>query len=175
MAGFDIDYPDLPDLVTLEVNPESALDRKPIDFPYGFIIEDNFAGGSSYPFWYSSEGEVLSALQLHLLSFLSEDDHQTAEDIKTVFTDPIVSQQLWDTLNDLLNDADAEIRIGWFGTFKRLCEGQDDFEKSIRKQFWRTAEEYEDDERTEPFTNINSSITTENINEFAEWLESYGQ
>ena len=160
-------------------NMESALGRNPIDFPYGFIIEDNFAGGSSYPFWYSSEDEVLSALQQHLLSFLSEDDHQTFEDIKKVFTSffdlvfaaPLVNQQLRDALNGLLNVADAEVNVTWFGSFKELCEGKDDFEESIREQFLRTT----DDESEEPLTVMNKTITDENIAVFAEWLESYGQ
>ena len=62
---------------------EAALGRNPLEFPYGFFLEDVYdesAGGSF--FWYATANELLQALQCDLIDALSEGDKASRDLVK---------------------------------------------------------------------------------------------
>ena len=52
---------------------ETSQGRNPLEFPYGFFLEDEYNGsaGGSF-FWYSTEAEMHHAIQHDLLDVLSD-------------------------------------------------------------------------------------------------------
>ena len=156
---------------------EGALGRNPLEFPYGFFLEDVYdesAGGSF--FWYATANELLQALQCDLIDALSEGDKASrdlvkAEIVKLLPDSDAISMDdegLLSDLNDLL--AEIQFQIQFMGSFKSLCKNKTEWSRYLREEF---REDYLDDidELTEK--KLQSSIKHDDQAVFAEFVAEY--
>jgi hypothetical protein len=155
-----------------------AQGRNPIEFPFGFYIEDNYAhsAGGSF-FWYKTKHEMQQALQNDLIDALSEGD---SDDIKTVKAEiaslmekssPIIADvdHLLNSLNIFLGA--IELRLLFLGSFEDLCKGKNEWSKYLREEF---REGYMDDvEEDVSSKKLQSSIKKSEQEDFAKFVSEY--
>ena len=92
---------------------EEAQGRNPLEFPYGFFLEDEYAGSAGGCFfWYTTEAELHNAIQNDLLEVLSDDNAQDktlakqaiALVLEAAAKKELDEPELLATLNELLKD-----------------------------------------------------------------------
>jgi hypothetical protein len=164
--------PDLPNSI------EDAQGRNPIEFPFGFFIEDHYAqsDGGCF-FWYKTEIEMQQAIQNDLIDALSDG---TNDDIKSVKTEiaslmekssPIIADadHLLNALNTFLDE--IELRLQFLGSFEDLCKSKNDWCKYLREEFREGyQEELEEDVSSKK---LQSSIKKSEQEDFAEFVSEY--
>lgn len=156
---------------------DDAQGRNPIEFPFGFYIEDNHkhsAGGSF--FWYKTEKDMQQAIQNDLINALSDG---TSDDIAAVKAE-IASLIEKSTLNnadgdDLLNSlnlflGEIELRLQFMGTFEDLCKNKNEWSKYFRESY---REECIDDIEDISSKKLQSSIKKTEQDDFAEFVSEY--
>jgi hypothetical protein len=156
---------------------DDAQGRNPIEFPFGFYIEDNHkhkAGGSF--FWYKTEKDMQQAIQNDLINALSDG---TSDDIAAVKAE-IASLIEKSTLNnadgdDLLNRlnlflGEIELRLQFMGTFEDLCKNKNEWSKYFRESY---REECIDDIEDISSKKLQSSIKKTEQDDFAEFVSEY--
>ena len=156
---------------------DDAQGGNPIEFPFGFYIEDNHkhsAGGSF--FWYKTEKDMQQAIQNDLINALSDG---TSDDIAAVKAE-IASLIEKSTLNnadgdDLLNSlnlflGEIELRLQFMGTFEDLCKNKNEWSKYFRESY---REECIDDIEDISSKKLQSSIKKTEQDDFAEFVSEY--
>ena len=157
---------------------EDAQGRNPLEFPFGFYIEDNYAqsAGGSF-FWYKTEQEMQRAIQNDLIDSLSDG---TSDDIKSVKAEiislmerssPIIADadHLLNGLNTFLGE--IELRLQFMGSFEDLCKSKNEWCKYLREEF---REGYlEDLEEDVSSKKLQSSIKKIEQEDFAEFVSEY--
>lgn len=155
---------------------EDAQGRNPIEFPFGFYIEDNCdhsAGGSF--FWYKTEKDMQHAIQNDLIDALSEG---ASDDIKVVKAEiaglmeksasNIADDDLLNSLNTFLGE--IELRLQFLGSFEGLCKNKNEWSKYLREEF---REEYLEDIQDFSSKKLQSSIKKSEQDDFAEFVSEY--
>ncbi len=156
---------------------EAAQGRNPLEYPYGFYLEDHFdetAGGSF--FWYATADELLQVLQTDLIDALSDADLISRElvkaeiikllpDIDAISMD---DEGLLSDLNDLL--AEIQFHIQFMGSFKSLCKNKTEWSRYLREEF---REDYLEDIDDLSEKKLQSSIKHDDQADFAEFVADY--
>ncbi|MGZ3767293.1 MAG: hypothetical protein ACXVA2_21700 [Mucilaginibacter sp.] len=156
---------------------EDAQGRNPIEFPFGFYIEDNHgdSSGGSF-FWYNTEKEMQYAIQNDLIDALSEGN---SDDIKLVKAEianlmekstPHIADDdhLLDSLNTFLGE--IELRLQFLGSYEDLCKNKNEWSKYLREEF---REEYLEDIEDFSSKKLQSSIKKSEQDDFAEFVSDY--
>jgi hypothetical protein len=163
---------------TLPNSLKDAQDRNPMEFTFGFYIEDNYtqSTGGSF-FWYKTENEMQKALQNDLIDAFSDG---TSEDIKSAKTEiaslmekssPIIADadHLLNSLNTFL--AEIELRLQFLGSFEDLCKSKNEWSKYLREEFREGfLEDLEEDVSSKK---LQSSIKKSEQDDFAEFVSEY--
>ncbi|MBV5301475.1 MAG: hypothetical protein J0649_06805 [Methylococcales bacterium] len=151
---------------------EDAQGRNPIEFPFGFFLEDNCddsAGGSF--FWYKTDKELQHAIRNDLIDALS---NGTSDDITVVKAE--ISNCIGNsTTDDLLNNFNVllgglEVQLQFLGSFEDLCKGKSEWSKYFREEF---REEYIEDIEDLTAKKLQSSIKQFEQDDFAEFVSDY--
>ena len=162
----------LPDLSN---SLEEALGRDPIEFPFGFYIEDdhkNSPGGSF--FWFKTEKDQQYAIQNDLIDMFSEG---SIDDIKAVKAEiaAIIEQSMSNSDDDLLNNLNMflrgiELRLQFIGSFEDLCKNKNEWSKYFREAY---REECFDDIDDVSSKKLQSSIKKHEQDDFAAFVADY--
>ena len=120
---------------------EAAQGRNPLEFPYGFFLEDEYNGSAGGCFfWYSTEAEMHFAIQNDLLDVLSDANTHDKELVKTEIAgvlaslvDQALEQELLDSLNELFKDIEVQIRF--LGSFDNLRKSKLDWCRYLREEY----------------------------------------
>jgi hypothetical protein len=150
---------------------EDAQGRNPIEFPFGFFLEDNCddsAGGSF--FWYKTDKELQHAIQNDLIEALSNGTDDIAV-VKTEISSCIENS----TADDLLNSLNMllgglGVQLQFIGSFEDLCKGKSGWSKYFREEF---REEYIEDIEDLTAKKLQSSIKQFEQDDFAEFVSDY--
>ena len=157
---------------------EDAQGRNPIEFPFGFYIEDNYAdsAGGSF-FWYKTEHEMQQAIQNDLIDALSEGTGDAINSVKAEIaslmakSSPIIADadHLLNGLNIFLGE--LELRLQFLGSFEQLCKDKNEWCKYLREEF---REGYlEDLEEDVSSKKLQSTIKKNEQADFAEFVSDY--
>lgn len=154
---------------------EEAQGRNPIEFPFGFFLEDNcdHSPGGSF-FWFKTEKELQQAIQNDLIDALSDGASDDIKAVKTEIADIIrnstsnVDDDLLISLNALL--AGLELQLQFLGSFKELCKGKNEWSKYLREEF---REDYSEDIEELSSKKLQSSIKQFEQDDFAEFVSDY--
>ena len=158
---------------------DNFSDRDPREFPYGFYLIDDWAGGSGSFTWYKTEKNMVDSLKRILLGFLSQDEDRKIKDvksrlsglIKSVTVENIVGNELQVKIVAFLNGEDSPIRCDYIGTFSGLCNDSDEWVCDVRDSFrWAVL----DGAESLSVEEMKSPIKKDEINGFVEYLSSYG-
>jgi hypothetical protein len=154
---------------------EEALGRDPIEFPFGFYIEDdhkNSAGGGF--FWFKTEKDQQYAIQNDLIDMFSEG---SIDDIKAVKAEiaAIIEQSMSNSDDDLLNNLNMflrgiELRLQFIGSFEDLCKNKNEWSKYFREAY---REECFDDIEDVSSKKLQSSIKRHEQEDFAAFVADY--
>lgn len=157
---------------------EDAQGRNPIEFPFGFYIEDSYdqsAGGSF--FWYKTEKDMHYAIQNDLIDALSEgssDDITAAkaeisslmEKSPSILAD---ADHLLNSLNTFLGE--IELRLHFLGSFEDLCKNKNEWSKYLREEFREGyMADVEDDITSKK---LQGPIKKSEQDDFAEFISEY--
>ncbi len=156
---------------------EAAQGKNPLEFPYGFFLEDEYNGsaGGSF-FWYTTEAEMHHAIQYDLLDVLSDDNTQDKDVVKSEIAVVLESvlkqehdeQELLDTLNALL--IDIEVQIRFLGSFDQLRKSKLDWCRYLREEY---REDYLEDIDDLTEKKLQASIKKPDQENFAEFILDY--
>ncbi len=159
---------------------EEAQGRNPLEFPFGFYLEDDHkdsAGGSF--FWYKSLAELQSAIQNDLIEALSEG---SSEDIQAVKKEIAVlieqSVSSGDDVDSLLNSlnvflAEIELRLQFMGSFEDLCKSKNEWSRYFRESYREECLEDIEDIEDMSSKKLQSSIKKTDQDDFAEFVAEY--
>jgi len=152
---------------------EDAQGRNPLEFPFGFYIEDDHeqSNGGSF-FWYTSNKELQHAIRNDLIDALTEGQSNDIQDVKNEIADLFEST---DNADDLLNNlnvilAELELQLQFLGSFEQLCKSKDEWPKFFRESY---REECLDDIEDIPTKKLQSSIKSSEQADFAEFVSEY--
>jgi hypothetical protein len=119
---------------------DDAQGRNPIEFPFGFYLEDDHehsAGGSF--FWYKTEKDMQQAIQNDLINALSDG---TSDDIAAVKAEiaTLIEKSTLNDADDLLNSlnlflGEIELRLQFMGSFEDLCKNKNEWSKYFRESY----------------------------------------
>ncbi len=165
-------------MTTEEILPtslEDAQGRNPLEFPFGFYIEDDYeqSSGGSF-FWYKAEKERQHAIQHDLIDELFEGNNDDIQALKAEMAAIIEeykageSDDLLNSLNKILGDIDVQLQF--IGTFEELCKSKNEWPKYFR-EFYR--EEYLEDIEDIPSKKLQSSIKKAEQHDFADYVSDY--
>ncbi|MCX7084437.1 MAG: hypothetical protein NTY69_02760 [Methylococcales bacterium] len=157
---------------------EVAQGRNPLEYPFGFFLEDDYddetAGGSF--FWYKTELEMHQAIQNDLIDAFSDgssDDKDIAKTeiaklIQSVKVAPVEEDYLITALNDFLTE--IQLHLQFIGSFNNLCKGKSDWSRYLREEFREDYLENIDDLTAKK---LQSSIKSDDQADFAEFIADY--
>ncbi len=156
---------------------EEAQGRNPLEFPYGFFLEDEYAGSAGGCFfWYTTEAELHNAIHNDLLEVLSDDNAQdktlAKQAIALVFEAAAKQEldelELLATLNELLKD--IEVQIQFLGSFDNLRKSKLDWCRYLREEY---REDYLEDIDDLTEKKLQASIKKPDQEDFAEFILDY--
>ena len=156
---------------------EEAQGRNPLEFPYGFFLEDEYAGSAGGCFfWYTTEAELHNALQNDLIEVLSDDNAQDktlakqaiAMVLEAAAKQDLDELELLATLNELLKD--IEVQIQFLGSFEQLRKSKLDWCRYLREEF---REDYLEDIDDLTEKKLQASIKKPDQENFAEFILDY--
>ncbi len=163
---------------TLLNSLEDAQGRNPLEFPFGFYIEDNYTDSSGGCFfWYKTEYEMQQAIQNDLIDELSEGTGDAISLVKAEIasliekSSPIIADvdHLLNGLNIFLRE--IELRLQFLGSFEDLCKGKNEWSKYLREEFREgNLEDLEEDVSSKK---LQSSIKKNEQEDFAEFVSEY--
>ena len=152
---------------------EDAQGRNPLEFPFGFYMEDDHAesNGGSF-FWYKSNKELQQAICNDLIDALTDGQSSDIQTVKNEITELFKNS---DDAEDLLNHlnvilAELELRLQFMGGFEALCKGKDEWAKFFRESYREECLEYIEDI---PTKKLQSSIKKSEQADFAEFVSEY--
>ncbi len=157
---------------------EEAQGRNPIEFQFGFFLEDDNdqSFGGSF-FWYKTESEMQQVLQNDLIEALSDGERQDIETAKAEVASLIENFKsnthnnkgsLLDGLNEFLTG--LELRLQFIGSFDELCKNKDEWSKYLREEF--REELFEDIERFST-KKLQNPIKQNEQEKFAQFVSEY--
>jgi hypothetical protein len=156
---------------------EDALGRNPIEFPFGFYIEDTHKGsvGGGF-FWFKTEKELQYAIQNDLIDMFSEGSNDDIKAVKAEISDLIKQitphadngDYLLNSLNILLRE--IELRLQFIGSFEELCKSKNEWSKYFREAY---REECFEDIEDISSKKLQSSIKKHEQEDFAEFVAEY--
>ena len=159
----------------LQNSLDEAQGRNPLEFPFGFYIEDDHeqsAGGSF--FWYKTEKEQQQAIQNDFINMLFEG---ASDDIAAVKAEiaRLIERGPNAEGDDLLNNLnlvlrEIELRLQFIGTFDDLCKSKNEWAKYFRESY---REECLDDIEDISAKKLQSSIKKTELDDFAEFVADY--
>ena len=158
-------------------NPlDEAQGRNPLEFPFGFYIEDDHeqsAGGSF--FWYKTEKEMQQTIQNDFINMLFEGDSDDIAAVKAEIARLIEQSPPHAEGDDLLNNLnlvlrEIELRLQFMGTFDDLCKSKNEWAKYFRESY---REECLDDIEDISSKKLQSSIKRTEQDDFAEFVADY--
>jgi len=154
---------------------EDALGRNPIEFPFGFFLEDHLESHGGSFFWYESEHEMHRVIQNDLIDALSEGTSNDREIIKSEISKVIENykstsfdEDLLNSLNELLGEIDLQLQF--IGSFNDLCKNKTEWSKYLREEFRELYIENIDDLSPKK---LQSSIKEFERKDFAEFISEY--
>jgi hypothetical protein len=152
---------------------EDAQGRNPIEFPFGFYIEDDHedSNGGSF-FWYKSIKELQHAIRNDLIDALTDGQSADIQDVKNEIADLFASSQAAEDLLSHLNVilAELELSLQFMGGFEDLCKGKDEWTKFFRESY---REECLEDIEGIPAKKLQASIKKSEQVDFAEFVSEY--
>jgi len=152
---------------------EDAQGRNPIEFPFGFYIEDDHedSNGGSF-FWYHSNTELQHAIRNDLIDALTDGQSTDIQDVKNeiadLFNNSEVAEDLLNHLNVIL--AELELQLLFLGSFEELCKSKDEWTKFFRESY---REESLADIEGIPTKKLQSSIKKSEQEDFAAFVSEY--
>ncbi|MDD1626450.1 MAG: hypothetical protein LUQ26_03110 [Methylococcaceae bacterium] len=155
---------------------DEAQGRNPLEFPFGFYIEDDHeqsAGGSF--FWYKTEKDMQQAIQNDFINALSDGASDDIAAVKAEIARLIEQSTPNAEGNDLLNSLnlflrEIELRLQFMGSFDDLCKSKNEWAKYFR-EFYR--EECLDDIDDISSKKLQSSIKKSEQDDFADFVSDY--
>ncbi|MEY3760100.1 MAG: hypothetical protein RIR39_1591 [Pseudomonadota bacterium] len=163
-----------------EADLKSSLDeaqgRNPLEFPFGFYIEDDHeqsAGGSF--FWYKTEKELQQAIQNDFINALFEGASDDMAAVKAEIARLIEPSPPNADGDDLLNNLnlvlrEIELRLQFMGSFDDLCKSKNEWAKYFRESY---REECLDDIEDISSKKLQSSIKKTEQDDFADFVADY--
>jgi len=152
---------------------EEAQGRNPLEFPFGFYIEDDHkqSNGGSF-FWYESNIDLQHAIHNDLIDALTDGQASDILAVKNEMTELFENN---DDSEDLLNHlnvilAELELRLQFMGSFEELCKSKDEWTKFFRESY---REECLEDIEDIPTKELQSSIKKSEQDDFAEFVAEY--
>ena len=152
---------------------EEAQGRNPIEFPFGFYIEDDHeeSNGGSF-FWYQSNKELQHAIRNDLIDALTDGQSSDIQDVKDeiadLFENSHGAEDLLNHLNVILSE--LELQLQFMGGFEDLCKGKDEWTKFFRESY---REECLEDIEDIPTKKLQGSIKKSEQADFAEFVSEY--
>ncbi len=150
---------------------DNAQDRNPIEYPFGFYIEDNHpeSSGGSF-FWYTTKKELHQAISNDLIDALTDGQSSDIQAVKNEIAEFIENNddELMNHLNVIL--AELELQLLFMGSFEELCKGKDEWTKFFRESY---REECLDDIEDMPTKKLQASIKKSEQVDFAEFVADY--
>jgi len=152
---------------------EDAQGRNPIEFPFGFYIEDDHedSNGGSF-FWYQSNKELQHAIRNDLIDALTDGQSSDIQDVKNeiadLFNNSEVAVDLLNHLNVIL--AELELQLLFLGSFEELCKSKDEWTKFFRESY---REECLEEIEGIPTKKLQSSIKKNEQEDFAAFVSEY--
>lgn len=150
---------------------DNAQDRNPIEYPFGFYIEDNHpeSSGGSF-FWYKTQKELEQAICNDLIDALTDGQGSDIQAVKNEITELFQNSddELMSHLNVIL--AELELQLLFMGSFEELCKGKDEWTKFFRESY---REECLDDIEDMPTKKLQASIKKSEQVDFAEFVAEY--
>jgi len=160
----------------LQNSLDEAQGRNPLEFPFGFYIEDDHeqSAGGSFP-RYKTEKEMQQAIQNDFINALSEG---ASDDIAAVKAEiaSLIEQSTPNTEgDDLLNSLnlflrEIELRLQFMGSFDDLCKSKNEWVKYFRESY---REECLDDIEDISSKKLQSSIKKSEQDDFADFVADY--
>ena len=155
---------------------DEAQGRNPLEYPFGFYIEDDHeqsAGGSF--FWYKTEKEMQQAIQNDFINALfegaSDDMAAVKAEIARLIEQSIPNTEGDDLLNNLnLVLREIELRLQFMGSFDDLCKSKNEWAKYFRESY---REEYLGDIEDISSKKLQSSIKKTEQDDFADFVADY--
>ncbi|MEI6334233.1 MAG: hypothetical protein WCS87_06700 [Methylococcaceae bacterium] len=155
---------------------DEAQGRNPLEFPFGFYIEDDHeqsAGGSF--FWYKTEKEMQQAIQNDFINTLFEGASDDMAAVKAEIARLIEQSAPHAEGDDLLNSLnlvlrEIELRLQFMGSFDDLCKSKSEWAKYFRESY---REECLDDIEDISSKKLQSPIKKTEQDDFAEFVADY--
>ena len=160
---------------------DDLADRDPRKFPYGFYLVDDCkqeTSGSGGFTWHTTEKDMIDSLKRILIGLLSEDEdinlEQAGSSLSEIFKPDInnlVSEARHKMLTDYLFDIGSPVRCDFLGSFKDLCIGESEWVRDVRHDFrWAVL----DDAENIPDEEIGNPIMNHEVDDFIEYISTYG-
>lgn len=159
---------------------DDVVGRNPSEFPYGFFIRDNYAGGSGNFFWYKTEKGLLKAIKHDLAGIMVDNDDDFSaleagliEIVSAASGKPMLCDALLKQLDKYVS-GHSIIRMEFLGSFNQLCQDKTKFSKDIRNDYRCNAIEDADDEDADDLSlkELQSTISGDEVDAFAEYISS---
>jgi len=151
---------------------DDAQGRNPIEFPFGFYIEDNQqdTNGGSF-FWYMTKNELQDAIRNDLIDALTDGQSSDIQYVKDEIAELFESSEDDDLINHLnVILAELELRLQFLGSFEELCKSKDEWAKYFRESY---REECFEDIEDMPTKKLQSPIKYSEQEDFAEFVAEY--
>ncbi|MEI6146422.1 MAG: hypothetical protein WCP66_08410 [Methylococcales bacterium] len=151
---------------------DDAQGRNPIEFPFGFYIEDNQrdTNGGSF-FWYMTKNELQHAIRNDLIDALTDGQSSDIQYVKDEIAELFESSEDDDLINHLnVILAELELHLQFLGSFEELCKGKDEWTKFFRESY---REECMEDIEGMPTKKLQSPIKYNEQEDFAEFVAEY--
>jgi hypothetical protein len=155
---------------------DDAQGRNPLEFPFGFYIEDDHeqsAGGSF--FWYKTEKEMQQAIKNDFINVLFNGASDDIAAVKAEIARFIEQSTPHAEGDDLLNSLnlvlrEIELRLQFMGSFDDLCKSKNEWAKYFRESY---REECFDDIEDISSKKLQSSIKKSEQDDFADFVSDY--
>lgn len=156
---------------------EDAMERSPVEFPYGFFLQDQDKGPSYAPggfLWYKTEDEVLAAIKSDLFGVFDHemDANAIKSDLSGIVSGITAKPKLGEELRKRIDDylAEASMSMEFVGTFKQLCEDRGEWVSEVRQQF---RENTVDDAEELSGEELKCPLKGDEVPEFAEFIRDF--
>jgi hypothetical protein len=158
------------------LNLNEAQGRNPLEFPFGFYMEDDHAqsAGGSF-FWYKTEKAMQQSIQNDFINALSDGASDDIAAVKAEIASLIKESGPNAKGDDLVNSLNLflraiELRLQFIGSFDNLCKSKNEWVKYFRESY---REECLDDIDDISSKKLQRSIKKTEQDDFADFVSDY--